>query len=76
MTEKINNKYFTKIREEMIDIGIELNKIESLSGILINCIRESENLKSWDAENLSLVLSHRIYETKQKINAIEILMGI
>ncbi len=60
-----------KIEEQLINIGIELNKLESLSRILLNCIRCDDNLKKRDIESLSSVLSQKIISTKQKFNDAE-----
>jgi len=67
---------FKKIETQMIQVGVNLNKIESLSRILLNCLRFEENLKSWDAENLSSILLGKLMTTKQKFNNIEKIMKI
>ncbi|MFA6989982.1 MAG: hypothetical protein WC197_07930 [Candidatus Gastranaerophilaceae bacterium] len=72
----MSRKYFKKIEKQMIKVGIELNKLESLSRILSNCIIFNDNLKNWDIENLSLILAKKILETKQKFNEIEVKMKI
>lgn len=65
-----------KIKNQMIDVGIDLNMLESLSRILIDSIRDPINLKKWDAENLSLLMSEKIIGTKQKFNNIEKILKI
>jgi len=72
----MKNRHLKKIENQMINVGVDLNNLESLSRILIHCIRFNENLKSWDVENLSLVLFKKILKTKQKFNNIERIMKI
>lgn len=47
------------------EITVELNKIENLSRILIECLRNCDNLKDYDTENLVIIL-----ESKNKRNKI------
>ena len=72
----MKKKKFEKISNKMINVGISLNELESLSRILTNSLRFDSNLKIWDAENLSSVISKKIIRTKQKFNTIEELMKI
>lgn len=72
----MKQKKFRKIEKQMLKIGIELNKLESLSRILTNCIIFNENLKSWDIENLSIILAKKILKTKQKFNEVEAKMKV
>lgn len=64
------------IEEKLLEIGIELNKIDSLARILLECIRNDENLKFYDAENLLSVLAQNINNTKEKFNSLELEIGI
>jgi len=72
----MKKKQFKKVKEQMINVGINLNKIESLSRILLHCINFDENLKKWDIENLSSVLFEKLTKTKQNFNDIEKIMKI
>jgi hypothetical protein len=72
----MRRKYSNKIKNKMINVGVDLNKLESLSRILIESIRFNENLKSWDIENLSSILAEKILRTKHKFNDIEKIMKI
>jgi hypothetical protein len=72
----MGKKYSNKIKNKMINIGVDLNKIESLSRILIESTRFNENLKGWDIENALLILSEKILRTKHKFNDIEKIMKI
>ncbi|OGI03112.1 MAG: hypothetical protein A2Y25_03345 [Candidatus Melainabacteria bacterium GWF2_37_15] len=65
-----------KITKQMIKVGINLNKLESLSRIMINSIHNNSDLKSWDVGNLSYILADMIFETKQRFNNIERVMKI
>ena len=72
----MKKKKFKKIENKMLQVGLELNKLESLSRILVHCLDSKENLKNWDTENLSFVLLEKLTTTKQKFNDIEIIMKI
>jgi hypothetical protein len=72
----MKKKQLKKIENQMIQVGVNLNKIESLSRILLHCIRFDENFKNWDIENLSSVLFEKLLITKQKFNNIEKSMKI
>jgi hypothetical protein len=72
----MKKKQLKKVKEQMLQVGVNLNKIESLSRILLHCIRFDENLKCWDTENLSSVLFDKLITTKQKFNDIEKIMKI
>jgi hypothetical protein len=72
----MKKKHFKKIEKQMLQVGINLNKIESLSRILLHCTVSDENLKEWDNENLSSILLEKLIETKQKFNNIEEIMNI
>ena len=72
----MKRKQFKKVKEKMINVGIELNKLESLSRILINSINNDSTLKAWDIANLSLVISKKILETKLKFNNIEVIIPL
>lgn len=71
------NKQLPKNTEEkLLEIGVELNKIDSLARILLECMRNDENLKFYDAENLLSVLAQNINDIKEKFNSIELEMGL
>jgi hypothetical protein len=72
----MKKRQFKKIKNQMINVGINLNKLESLSRILFHCTVSDENLKAWDNENLSSILLEKLIETKQKFNNIENIMKI
>jgi len=72
----MKKKKFKKIENRMLQIGVELNKLESLSRILVHCLNSTESLKTWDTENLSFVLLEKLTTTKQKFNDIEVIMKI
>jgi hypothetical protein len=72
----MRKRKFKKIETLMVEVGVDLNKIESLSRILLHCLRYEEDLKSWDTENLSSVLFGKLIAIKQKFNNIERIMKI
>ena len=63
----MKRKKIKKIENRMLEIGIDLNKLESLSRILLNSIRFEENLKDWDAENLSQVLLENCFKQSKNL---------
>lgn len=64
-------KDFDELENRLNEIAWNLDKIESLSRILIDCIRGGDNLKSKDVENLTSVLDEKIILLKEKFNLIE-----
>lgn len=72
----MKKKHFKQIEKQMMNVGINLNKIESLSRILFCHINLDDNLKKWDIENLSAVLLEKSIKTKQEFNNIEKIMNI
>ena len=72
----MGKRYSNKIKNKMINVGVDLNKLESLSRVLKLSIVFSDDLKSWDIENLSSILAEKILRTKRKFNDIEKIMKI
>ena len=64
------------MEEKFIDIGIQLNILESLSRILLEAIRDGENLKDYDISNLALIVLSEVTKLKNNVNSIELDMGI
>ncbi len=64
------------MEEKFIDIGIQLNVLESLSRILLEAIRDGENLKDYDISNLALIVLGEVTKLKNNVNNIELDMGI
>lgn len=64
------------MEEKFIDIGIQLNVLESLSRILLEAIRDGENLKDYDISNLALIVLGEVTKLKNNVNSIELEMGI
>lgn len=64
------------MEEKFIDIGIQLNVLESLSRILLEAIRDGENLKDYDISNLALIVLGEVTKLKNNVNSIELDMGI
>lgn len=67
----MKRKILKKMQYKMMNVGIELNKLESLSRILIEPVQGGENLKPWDNENLSRIMADKISYTKRNFNKIE-----
>ena len=67
----MKRKMLKKIQYKMMIVGIELDKLSSLSRVLLESICDNANLKPWDNENLARVIAERISYTKRKFNEIE-----
>jgi hypothetical protein len=63
-------KDLDELEMQLNQINWSLDKVESLSRILLDCIREGENLKSKDVENLTSVLNEKITKIKKRFNAL------
>lgn len=59
------------IEKQLLKLGSNLNQLESLSRILLECIRNNENLKFYDVENLAYILNKNIKKVNKRFNFIE-----
>ena len=59
------------MEENILDISIQINILESLSRILLEALREGDNLKNFDASNLAKVFLERTVSIKNSLNKIE-----
>ena len=59
------------MEENILDISIQINILESLSRILLEALREGDNLKKFDASNLAKVVLERTLSIKNSLNKIE-----
>ncbi len=59
------------MEENILDISIQINILESLSRILLEALREGDNLKNFDASNLAKVVLERTVSIKNSLNKIE-----
>jgi hypothetical protein len=71
----VEKESLEKVEEQLLELGTELNKLESVSKILEFCFF-NEDLKISDIENLSSILAEKIFSTKQKYNDIENILKI
>lgn len=60
------------MEEKLQDLSVKVNILESLSRILLDTIRDGENLKSFDSSNLALVVLHQTLELKHELNEFEL----
>ena len=60
------------MEERLQDISIKINILDSLSRILLEIIRNGDNLKSFDSANLALVVHKNIQDIKEELNTLEI----
>lgn len=61
-----------KMEEKLHDLSVKVNILESLSRILLDIIRDGENLKSFDTSNLALVVLNKTLELKHELNEFEL----
>lgn len=66
----------SKIKNKILKIGSDLYIIESLARILQETIRNNENLKYQDNENLSMILKKEIICVYKRFNKIESILNI
>ena len=59
------------MEENILDISIQINILESLSRILLEALREGDNLKRFDTSNLAKVVLERTVSIKNCLNKIE-----
>lgn len=65
-------KDLDELEIQLNQIACNLDKIESLSNILLDCVRGGDNLKSKDIENLTSVLDEKITKLKERFNLLNI----
>lgn len=63
-------KDFDELEKQFNNAAANLDSIESLSVILLDCIYENKDLKSKDIQNLMDVLNEKITDLKEKFNLI------
>ena len=63
------------MEENILDISIQINILESLSRILLEALREGDNLKNFDTSNLAKVVLERTVSIKNSLNEIENNLG-
>ncbi len=64
------------MEERLLSISSQLNVVESLSRILLEVIRDGENIKEFDSSNLASVVLNEILKVKDEINELELDLGI
>lgn len=64
------------MEERLLSISSQLNVVESLSRILLEVIRDGENIKEFDSSNLASVVLNEILKIKDEINELELDLGI
>lgn len=63
------------MEENLTDLSIQINILESLSRILLEALREGDNLKKFDTSNLAKVVLERTVSIKNCLNKIEHNLG-
>lgn len=66
---KINE--LDELETQLNQIAYGLDKVESLSAILHDCIQNAYNLNPNDVDNLTSALNEKITELKQKFNSMD-----
>lgn len=64
------------MNEQLLEISIKINILESLTRILLEAIREDDNLKKFDTSNLAKVVLQEVITIKNNLNSLEIELGI
>lgn len=64
------------MNEQLLKISIKINILESLTRILLEAIREDNNLKKFDTSNLAKVVLQEVITIKNNLNSLEIELGI
>lgn len=65
-----------EIIQKLLNMGAELNNIESISRVMQTCFDDEDNLKKWDVETVFEFLKIKITETKINFNEIETALKI
>lgn len=64
------------MNEQLLEISIKINILESLTRILLEAIREDNNLKKFNTSNLAKVVLQEVITIKNNLNSLEIRLGI
>lgn len=64
------------MNEQLLEISIKINILESLTRILLEAIREDNNLKKFNTSNLAKVVLQEVITIKNNLNSLEIKLGI
>ncbi len=64
------------MEERLLNLSSQLNVIESLSRILLEIIRDGQNIKKFDSANLAQIILSEILKVKNDINDMELELGI
>lgn len=64
------------MNEQLLEISIKINILESLTRILLEAIREDDNLKKFDTSNLAKVVLQEVITIKDNLNSLEVELGI
>lgn len=64
------------MNEQLLEISIKINILESLTRILLEAIREDNNLKKFNTSNLAKIVLQEVITIKNNLNSLEIELGI
>lgn len=64
------------MNEQLLEISIKINILESLTRILLEAIREDNNLKKFNTSNLAKVVLQEVITIKNNLNSLEMKLGI
>ena len=64
------------MNEQLLEISIKINILESLTRILLEAIREDNNLKKFDTSNLAKIVLQEVITIKNNLNSLEMELGI
>lgn len=64
------------MNEQLLEISVKINILESLTRILLEAMREDDNLKKFDTSNLAKVVLQEVITIKDNLNSLEVELGI
>lgn len=64
------------MNEQLLEISVKINILESLTRILLEALREDDNLKKFDTSNLAKVVLQEVITIKDNLNSLEVELGI
>ena len=64
------------MNKQLLDISVKVNILESLTRILLETMREDDNLKKFDTSNLAKVVLQEVITIKNNLNSLEVELGI
>lgn len=64
------------MKEQLLEISVKINVLESLMRVLLEAMCDGENLKKYDTQNLAKIILQEIVTVKDSLNCLESEMGL